>query len=213
MKALWLKSIVTGELKANCYLLGCPESRQALVIDPGGEGARILEILQENDYTLKMVINTHGHFDHVGANRTLVEATGAELLLHRADAAILQGAPEHAAMFGCRPIEPSPEPTRLLGDNEEITLGELQLKVIHVPGHSPGGICLLTEGRLFSGDSLFAGSIGRTDLPSGDQAALMRALRDRLLPLPDETLVYPGHGPETTIGRERRNNPFLRYIV
>lgn len=210
---LWLKSLVTGELKVNCYLLACPETRQAMVIDPGGESRRILEILRENDFTLKMVINTHGHFDHVGGNRALLEATGAELLLHPADAAILQGAPDHAAMFGCRPIDPSPKPTRFLDDNEEVALGELRLKVLHVPGHSPGGICLLTDGRLFSGDTLFAGSIGRTDLPSGDQAALMRALRDRVLTLPDETLVYPGHGPETTIGRERRHNPFLRYIV
>jgi glyoxylase-like metal-dependent hydrolase (beta-lactamase superfamily II) len=210
---MWLKSIVTGELKVNCYLLGCPETRQALVIDPGGQGTRILEILRENDFTLKTVINTHGHFDHIGGNSTLIEATKAELLVHRADLAIMMAAHEHAAMFGCRQIEPSPEPTRFLEDGEEIRLGTIRLEVIHLPGHSPGGICLLAEGRLFSGDSLFAGSIGRTDLPSGDQYALMTGLRDRLMTLPDETIVYPGHGPETTIGQERRNNPFLRTII
>jgi hydroxyacylglutathione hydrolase len=210
---MWLKSIVTGELKVNCYLLGCLETRLAAVIDPGGQADRILEILGENNFNLKMVINTHGHFDHVGGNRNLVEATGAELLIHQADSGILKNAAQHAAMFGCRPTEPSPEPTRFLEDGEEIRLGTLRLKVIHVPGHSPGGICLLADGHLFSGDCLFAGSIGRTDLPSGDQYALMKGLRERVMILPDETIVHPGHGPETTIGQERRNNPFLRTIV
>jgi hydroxyacylglutathione hydrolase len=210
---MWLKSIVTGELKVNCYLLGCPETREAAVIDPGGQADRILEILRDNVFNLKMVINTHGHFDHVGGNRALVEATGAELLLHRADAGILKNAVEHAAMFGCRPTDPSPEPSRFIEDGEKIAVGTIRLEVIHVPGHSPGGICLLADGHLFSGDCLFAGSIGRTDLPSGDQYALMQGLRNRVMTLPDETLVYPGHGPETTIGQERRNNPFLRTIV
>jgi len=210
---MWFKSIVTGELKVNCYLLGCLETRQALVIDPGGQGTRILEILQENDLMLKTVINTHGHFDHVGGNRALVEATGAELLLHEADAVILAGASEHAGVFGCRSIEPSPEPTRFLKDGDVVQVGTIRLEVIHLPGHSPGGICLLGEGLLFAGDSLFAGSIGRSDLPGGDQYALMRGLRDRLMVLPDKTIVYPGHGPETTIGQERRSNPFLRTII
>jgi len=210
---LWLKSLVTGELKVNCYLLGCQSSGQALVIDPGGSARRILEILAENGLTLKMVVNTHGHFDHVGGNRALIEETQADLLIHADDLAILRGASEHAPSFGCRAIEPSPEPTRLLQDGDRIELGELQFDVIHVPGHSPGGICLLGEGYLFAGDNLFAGSIGRTDLPSGDQGALMQALRDRVLTLPEEIVVCPGHGPETTIGRERRTNPFLRYIV
>lgn len=210
--ALWVQSLATGELKVNCYLLGCQLTGQAMVIDPGGQAQRILEILEEKKLTLKMVLNTHGHFDHVGGNAQLVEATGADLLIHEADLPILQGASEHAAYFGCQPIKPSPEPTRFLRDGELIELGECRFQVIHVPGHSPGGICLLGEGRLFSGDSLFAGSIGRTDLPSGDQGALMKALRERILPLPDELLVCPGHGPETTIGRERRSNPYLRAI-
>lgn len=211
--ALWMKSLVTGELQVNCYLVGCKASGQALVIDPGGKAQRILEILAEQDLTLKMVVNTHGHFDHVGGNRALVEETGAELLIHADDLPILRGASDHALQFGCKAIEASPEPTRLLNHGDRIELGELQFQVIHVPGHSPGGICLLGEGRLFAGDNLFAGSIGRTDLPSGDQGALMQALRDRVLILPDEIAVCPGHGPETTIGRERRTNPFLRTIV
>lgn len=211
--AFWMKSLVTGELQVNCYLLGCQSSGQALVIDPGGKAQRILEILAEQELTLKMVVNTHGHFDHIGGNRALVEEAGAELLIHAADLPILRGASDHALQFGCQTIAPSPEPTRLLSHGDRIELGELQFQVIHVPGHSPGGICLHGEGRLFAGDNLFAGSIGRTDLPSGDQGALMQALRDRVLTLPDEIVVCPGHGPETTIGRERRTNPFLRTIV
>ena len=211
--ALWMKTLVTGELQVNCYLLGCPSSGEAMVIDPGGKAQRILEILAENNLSLKQVVNTHGHFDHTGGNRALVEATQAELLIHPADLAILRGGAAHAMSFGCQSIDPSPEPTRLLQDGDLVELGEFQFKVIHVPGHSPGGICLLGEGRLFAGDNLFAGSIGRTDLPSGDQAALMKALCDRILVLPDEIVVCPGHGPETTIGRERRTNPYLRYIV
>lgn len=210
---LWLKSLTTGELKVNCYLLGCESSGQALVIDPGGSAERILEILKEKGLSLKMVVNTHGHFDHVGGNRALIEASEADLAIHGDDLAILQGAAEHAGRFGCRAIDPSPEPTRLLQDGDQIDLGEYSFKVIHVPGHSPGGICLLGEGYLFAGDNLFAGSIGRTDLPSGDQGALMQGLRDRVLTLADDIVVCPGHGPETTIGRERRTNPFLRYIV
>lgn len=211
--ALWKKSLVTGELKVNCYLLGCEATGQAMVIDPGGKAPRILEILAENNFKLKMVVNTHGHFDHIGGNQALVTETQAELLIHPADLPILRGASEHAMRFGCQPIEPSPEPTRLLQDGDIVELGDFQFQVIHVPGHSPGGICLLGEGFLFAGDNLFAGSIGRTDLPSGDQGALMKALRDRILTLPDEIIVCPGHGPETSIGRERRTNPYLRYIV
>ncbi len=211
--ALWMKSLVTGELQVNCYLLGCSVSGEAMVIDPGGKAPRILEILAEQNLTLKQVVNTHGHFDHTGGNRALVEETQAELLIHPADLAILRGGAGHAMSFGCQPIEPSPEPTRLLQDGDRVDLGEFQFQVIHVPGHSPGGICLLGKGRLFAGDNLFAGSIGRTDLPSGDQGALMKALRDRILTLPDEIVVCPGHGPETTIGRERRTNPYLQYIV
>ncbi len=208
--SLWVKSLVTGELKANCYLLGCADCGEAMVIDPGGKAKRILEILEEKGLVLKSVVNTHGHFDHVGGNRELIEATAAELMIHEADLAILQGAPDHAPCFGCRSVPSSPEPTRLLRDRDHIALGKYLFEVIHVPGHSPGGICLLGEGRLFCGDSLFAGSIGRTDLPSGDHGALVMALRKRILTLPDEIVVCPGHGPETTVGRERRSNPFLR---
>jgi glyoxylase-like metal-dependent hydrolase (beta-lactamase superfamily II) len=212
MSDIWLKGIMTGELHANCYLLGCPDTREALVIDPGGEGERILGLLADHDFRLTTVINTHGHFDHIGGNRVLVERSGAELLLHAADLPLLRGASQHAAAFGCRPVDPSPEPTRLLDDGDQVQVGSIVLQVTHLPGHSPGSVCLRLGQRLFVGDVLFAGSIGRTDLPGGDQYALMRGLHDRLLVLPDATVVYPGHGPETTIGHERRHNPYLRVL-
>jgi glyoxylase-like metal-dependent hydrolase (beta-lactamase superfamily II) len=212
MSDIWLKGIMTGALGANCYLLGCPATREALVIDPGGEGERILDLLAQHDFRLTTVIDTHGHFDHIGGNRVLVERSGAELLLHAADLPLLRGAAQHAAAFGCQPVEPSPEPTRLLNDGDQVEVGRILLKVMHVPGHSPGSVCLLFDQWLFVGDVLFAGSIGRTDLPGGDLDALMRGLRDRLLVLPDATVVYPGHGPETTIGHERRHNPYLRTL-
>lgn len=213
MSQLWLQGIMTGELRANCYLLACRTSGEALVVDPGGDGRRILAMLQEKGVRLKAVINTHGHFDHVGGNLALVEEGGAELWMHPADLPLLRGAAEHAAVFGCAPIPASPEPTRLLEDGEVLEVGTLRLQVIHLPGHSPGSVCLLLDGRLFSGDVLFAGSIGRTDLPGGNQYALMCGLRDRLLVLPDAIEVYPGHGPQTTIGEERRSNPFLRHLL
>jgi glyoxylase-like metal-dependent hydrolase (beta-lactamase superfamily II) len=204
--------MVTGELGVNCYLLGCPQTRQAVVIDPGGDGESILALLEEHKFALKTVINTHGHFDHIGGNRVLVEKSGAELLLHEADLPLLQGASRHAASFGCRAIDPSPEPTRFLKDGDRIEVGTIVLDVLHVPGHSPGSVCLKCDGNLFAGDVLFAGSIGRTDLPGGDHHLLLKGLQNRILTLADSVKVFPGHGPDTTIGRERKNNPFLNYF-
>ncbi|MDK2848972.1 MAG: hydroxyacylglutathione hydrolase [Desulfuromonadales bacterium] len=209
---IWQATMVTGQLGVNCYFLGCPRTRQAIVIDPGGDGSRILALLEERDFVLKTVVNTHGHFDHIGANRTLIQKTGAELLLHEADLSLLRGAADHAASFGCQPIEPSPEPTRLLKDGDRVEVGAIGLDVIHVPGHSPGSVCLKSGEDLFVGDVLFAGSIGRTDLPGGDHLLLLKGLHSRLMTLEDSVRVYPGHGPETTIGRERKSNPFLNYF-
>lgn len=210
MTEFWQTSIVTGELGVNCYIIGCPRTRQAVVIDPGGDAERILQILSEQGFELKAVVNTHGHFDHIGGNRTLIETTGAELMAHKDAVPLLREAARHAVAFGCRPPDPSPEPTRLLADGDRIEVGDIVLEVIHVPGHSPGSVCLKCGESLFVGDVLFAGSIGRTDLPGGDQALLLRGLQNRLLVMADNVRVYPGHGPETTIGRERESNPFLR---
>ncbi|MBD1399206.1 MBL fold metallo-hydrolase [Pelovirga terrestris] len=203
-----MTSLPTGPLEVNCYLVGCEDTRKAAVIDPGGNVSTILELLRQHDLTLAMVINTHGHFDHIGANRSLLEKTGCDLLVHQDDAPLLQRAAEHAALFGLSTSR-SPEPTRLLKDGDVIELGNLSFKVIHTPGHSPGGICLQVEDCLFVGDTLFSGSIGRTDLPGGNHQQLINNIKNKLLCLAAETRVYPGHGPATTIGLEKHNNPFL----
>ncbi len=203
-----LESLPTGPLQVNCYIVGCDITHQAVVIDPGGDVEQIFEILKKHDLTLQMVINTHGHFDHIGGNRQLLEATGAELLLHQADSQLLGLAGEHAAIYGLT-SEASPAPQRLLVGGESLQLGELQIDVLHTPGHTPGGICLRIADQVMVGDTLFAGSIGRTDLPGGDQQQLIDSIREQLLPLPDETVVHPGHGPATTIGQEKLYNPFL----
>lgn len=203
-----LESLPTGPLEVNCYILGCEKTRKAVVVDPGGNVEQILALLQRLELNLDLVINTHGHFDHVGGNRQLLESSGVELMLHEADQQLLGLAAEHASLYGLQ-AELSPEPQKLLQGGEVVTVGELQIKVLHTPGHTPGGICLLVEDQVIVGDTLFAGSIGRTDLPGGNHQQLIDSIREQLLPLPDETVAHPGHGPATSIGREKLYNPFL----
>ncbi|WP_282755626.1 MBL fold metallo-hydrolase [Desulfuromonas thiophila] len=203
-----VKTLAVGPLQVNCYLVGCPRTAKALVIDPGDEGPRILAALAEAGLQAVLVVNTHGHFDHVGANACLVEASGAELALHAADLPLLRQAARQAASYGLQ-TPPSPEPDRLLHNGDLIEIGDLFFEVIHTPGHSPGGICLYGEGHLFCGDTLFAGSIGRTDLPGGDLDQLLGHIRNDLMILPEATQVHPGHGPDSTIGREKSLNPFI----
>lgn len=203
-----LESLPTGPLQVNCYIIGCETTRDAAVIDPGGDVDQILDLVQKLDLQVKLIINTHGHFDHVGGNRRLIEKTGAELLLHEADLPLLGLAAQHAAGYGLS-TEQSPEPDRLMKAGDLIRLGELELRVLETPGHTPGGVCLYVDDQVIVGDTLFAGSIGRTDLPGGDHQQLLDSIHKNLLTLPDETVAHPGHGPATTIGRERRYNPFL----
>lgn len=203
-----LESLPTGPLQVNCYLIGCETSKKAAVVDPGGDVPEILRLLKEHHLKLQMVINTHGHFDHIGGNRQLLEATGAELVIHQADRPLLKQAAAHAANFGLQ-AETSPEPSRELLGGETLEVGDLRLKVLHTPGHSPGGICLYWQDQLIVGDTLFAGSVGRTDLPGGDHQTLIDSINRELLVLPDNTQVHPGHGPSTSIGREKYYNPFL----
>jgi len=197
-----------GPLQVNCFIASCSKTKEAVVIDPGEEGERILHVAEKEDLKIRKVVNTHGHFDHIGANLHIVEKTGAELMIHADDLPLLQNARNHAEVYGLS-VNASPEPDRLLEQGDTFQVGELSFRVFHVPGHSPGGICLLTEGHLFVGDVLFSGSIGRTDLPGGDFDSLVEGVRERLFALPGETIVHPGHGPDTTIGRERQINPFV----
>jgi glyoxylase-like metal-dependent hydrolase (beta-lactamase superfamily II) len=207
-----ITTLVVGPLQVNCFLVACPERREALVIDPGDEGERIVAAVRTADWQVVSIVNTHGHFDHVGANRALVAATGAELLIHAADLPLLQKAQLHAQVYGLQ-AEPSPAPDRLLQDGDQLVFGTLRCRVIHLPGHSPGGIALHCGDHLFCGDVLFAGSIGRTDLPGGDHHTLVNGIRSRLWTLPGTTVVHPGHGPDTTIAREMRSNPFVAGTV
>jgi glyoxylase-like metal-dependent hydrolase (beta-lactamase superfamily II) len=194
---------------ANCYILGCESTKEAVVIDPGDDADRILMELSKAELRVKYLINTHGHFDHVGANKQMKEVTGAQLAIHPDDEPMLSQLSKSALMFGMS-VEDSPPADMLLKDGDEISFGDITLKVIHTPGHSKGGVCLYTKGHLFAGDTLFAGSIGRTDLEGGDYDTLISSIKNRLLSLDENTIVYTGHGPETTIGNEKRMNPFLR---
>ena len=203
-----LTRLVVGPLQVNCYILADEKTREAVVIDPGGDAQDILKIIKDKDLKVKYIVNTHAHFDHVGANKAVKEATGAELLVHREDDVLLGNTAGQARMFGMT-TPSSPKADRYINDGDVIAAGEVSLKVLHTPGHSSGGICLLEQGMVFTGDSLFAGSIGRSDLFGGDLMTLINAIKAKLLTLPDATKVFPGHGPASTIGDEKRENPFL----
>ncbi len=200
--------LVVGPLQVNCFILADEKTKDAIVIDPGDDAGDILKVIKDKGLKVKYIVNTHSHFDHVGANKAVKEATGADLLMHEADAPLLADAADQAIVFGIR-VDPPPRPDRFVGHGDVITAGEVSLKVLHTPGHSPGGISLLEQGMVFTGDALFAGSIGRTDFPGGDLMTLLRSIKANLMTLPDETKVFSGHGPASTIGEERRENPFL----
>jgi len=203
-----LTRLVVGPLQVNCYIIADEKTKEAVVIDPGGDAQDILKIIKDKDLKVKYIVNTHAHFDHVGANKAVKEATGAELLVHREDDVLLGNTAGQARMFGMT-TPSSPKADRYINDGDVIAAGEVSLKVLHTPGHSSGGICLLEQGMVFTGDSLFAGSIGRSDLFGGDLMTLINAIKAKLLTLPDATKVFPGHGPASTIGDEKRENPFL----
>jgi glyoxylase-like metal-dependent hydrolase (beta-lactamase superfamily II) len=194
---------------ANCFIVGCEKTKTAVVIDPGDEADKILMALAESQLTVKYIINTHGHFDHVGANKKLKEVTGAEILIHAADSDMLEQISIASRAFGMS-VEDSPPADRTIDEGDKITFGDITLNVIHTPGHSLGGISLSTDGVVFVGDSLFYGSIGRTDFPGGDYNTLISSIKNKLFPLGDDVVVYTGHGPETSIGQEKRMNPFLK---
>ena len=203
-----IESLTVGPIQANCYILGCEDTLEAAVIDPGGEADRILLAMARKELTLKYIINTHGHFDHVSANKEIKKVTGARILIHRIDAPMLARLADSAASWGLS-AENSPAPDQMLEDGDTINVGTIALKVLHTPGHTQGGISLYTDNCVFVGDTLFAGSVGRTDFPGGDAGTLRKRLHAKLFTLEDTVTVYPGHMGPTTIGEERRNNPFV----
>jgi hydroxyacylglutathione hydrolase len=204
-----IKQLSTGPLAVNCFIIGDPETKQAVVVDPGGNVPNILAALAAEGLTCKTIFNTHTHFDHIGGNAELKTATGAEIVTHPDEAPFLSQADQAARMFGLT-AKPSPPADRTVRGGEELVIGNLKAKLLEMPGHSPCGLALAFDGHVFVGDALFAGGIGRTDFPGGSYEKLIEAIRDKLYALPDATIVYPGHGPTTTIGREKQFNPFVR---
>jgi glyoxylase-like metal-dependent hydrolase (beta-lactamase superfamily II) len=209
--ALEVVAVTGGPFAENSYFLFDAGSREAVAIDPGAEPERLLEVIREQRLKVRRILCTHAHIDHVAAVPEVKAATGAPWYLHAADRFLLDGLAEQAAYFGLRaPGVPPPDGGLAEGDVIHLGPGEVPIRVFETPGHSPGSVSLAVGGAVvFGGDVLFAGSIGRTDLPGGDHETLLRSIRERLLVLPDATTIYPGHGPPTTIGRERRTNPFL----
>lgn len=205
-----IKDLMVGPIMANCFIVGCENTREAAVIDPGDESDKILLALAGLKLKVKYIINTHGHFDHVGGNKRMKEATGADILIHSLDAPMLDYISRSASAWGMN-AEDSPPPDLMLKDGDKVIFGDISLNVIHTPGHSPGGISLYSDGFVFVGDTLFAGSIGRTDFPGGDFDTLISSIRKKLFVLGDDVRVFAGHGPETTIGTEKKFNPFAGY--
>lgn len=206
-----IEKLTVGPIMANCFVIGCEDTREGAVIDPGADGDRIMKVVTAAGLNITRIINTHGHFDHVGANREIKAATDAELIIHPLDAPMLAQLDQMAGAFGMS-VENSPPPDRTVDEGEEIQVGNLTLAVLHTPGHTPGGISLHSDGHVFVGDTLFQGSIGRTDFPGGDYDTIIRSIREKLFPLGDQVVVYTGHGPETAIGTEKQFNPFARQV-
>jgi glyoxylase-like metal-dependent hydrolase (beta-lactamase superfamily II) len=200
--------VIVGPLETNCYLFFCPETRECAIIDPGAEAEKIFEAISSLSLKPVIILNTHGHVDHTGANLDLKERYQIPIALHPGDLPLLEEylQLEFGLLLGARP---APNPDRLLTDGEKISVGQSVLQVIHSPGHSPGSVCFYTGHLLFAGDTLFSGGVGRTDLPGGSWQDLAHSLKARVMALPDETVVLPGHGPKTTIGEERESNPYL----
>ncbi|MDD4873509.1 MAG: MBL fold metallo-hydrolase [Dehalococcoidales bacterium] len=204
-----LKMLTVGAYEANCYIVGSEKDRSGMVIDPGDEAGRIISEIKNLNLQIKTIVLTHGHADHTGAAMKVKKETGAEIAVHEDDISLINNEIISAILGFSRDKRCIPD--KLLNDGDVVSIGGLNFNVIHTPGHSSGGICLSGEGVLFSGDTLFENSIGRTDLPGsdGDYEIIIKSIKDKLMTLDDKITVYPGHGPKTTIGAERRGNPFI----
>ena len=202
-----LHKMELGSFGTNCYIVGDEVSKEGMIIDPGDDGSDIMKQVKALGLTIKLIVLTHSHIDHIGGLAEVKKATGAEIAIHESEAPFLLKQPWRLDFMP--PTPPSPPAGRLLKEGDIITVGKLKFKVLHTPGHTIGGICLLGDGVLFSGDTLFNFSVGRADLPGSDYQQELNSIRTKLMTLPDATKVYPGHGPASTIGTERKGNPFI----
>ncbi|MFN3479790.1 MAG: MBL fold metallo-hydrolase [Thermodesulfovibrionales bacterium] len=201
-----IKQIAVGPLQSNCFIIGDEVTAESIVVDPGDEPDLIMDVINGNGLKVSYIVCTHGHFDHVGAVSDIKGKTGAKVVIHKDEIDIYHAARDMAAFWGYE-VERLPEPDILVDDGDKIRIGNMSFTIIHTPGHSPGGICLYGEGIVVTGDTLFAGSVGRTDFYGGDMNKLKESFH-RLMKLPGETKVLPGHGPDSTISIEKRDNPF-----
>lgn len=213
MGKVLIRQLLTGAFEVFTYVLACPETREAAVIDPAGEPERILLALSGEDLRARYILNTHGHADHILANQSLKEALSVSVCMHRMDAAFFTDPETQERMCKELGLSCKPAVDELLEDGQTLGLGELRIQVIHTPGHTPGSACFLVQGNLFTGDTLFVGAAGRTDIPGGSLDALLASIRDKLLVLPGKTVVWPGHDygetPASTLGREREENIYI----
>ena len=206
------KQLMVGSMGVCSYIIGCEETKKGAVVDPGGDENKILDEVRSLGLEVEYIIATHGHPDHVCGNRIIKEATGGAILMHEKDAEFFEN-PETQSYFSMLGLEPSPPADVRVQEGDIVKIGKLEFKVIHTPGHTPGGMCLYCEPDLITGDTLFAGGVGRTDFPGGSYDELINSLKTKLLSLPDETIVWPGHGyggMQSTIADEKRSNPYLR---
>jgi glyoxylase-like metal-dependent hydrolase (beta-lactamase superfamily II) len=209
--AMVIKMLTVGPFAANCYIVGSSEAKQGMIIDPGAGADTIMRTVQQTGLSISIIVITHAHMDHVGALREVQQKTSARFAIHEAEKGFVFSTPMRMlTSLGVSPVKSPPHPDILLKDGDLIDLSDLHFEVLYTPGHSSGGICLSGHGLVFSGDTLFKFGIGRTDFPGMSHERLMNSIREKLMVLPDETIVYPGHGPPTTIGDERRGNPFLQ---
>ncbi len=207
---LMVRNVVVGLFRENCYVVGSRRTGEAICVDPGDEPEEILALARDMGVRITRIVCSHAHLDHIMAVRAVQEATDAQFLLHADDLDLARALPLVARAWLDRDVDPAPEPDYLVKDGDDLEIAGVALTALHTPGHTQGSICVYGGGMLFSGDTLFRGSIGRTDLPGGDQQQILRSIVDRLLPLPDDTVVLPGHMQETTIGAERHGNPWVQ---
>lgn len=204
-----ITALVVGRLQANCYIVGSERTKKAVIIDPGGDPEEIVNAVNEKGYDVEYILNTHGHMDHVAGNSYVKRKLGGKLAIHPDDEPMLN---DSTMSIFTQSEQEKPErvkPDLYLHNHDEVHCGDMTLKVIHTPGHTQGGVCFLIENHLFSGDTLFAGSVGRWDFPGGSHEDLVRSITEKLMVLDDSVIVYPGHGPTSSIGFEKQHNPFL----